>query len=445
LSLIAYRVESSRIDQRLADRKRSGLAMSDEQVHVYWHPDCLGHDAGRGCYEYEPSPLMAVDEPHPDTPERILNIRSILERGPIATRMRWQKGRAAQRSEVERFHLPAYVDEVLEAGAVAPVRIDGSGTVVGPGTLSAVFAAAGCALEALDAVLSDRRQRAYALVRPPGHHAGRGMADGNCIFNNLAIAVEAALARGVRRIAIVDWDVHHGNGTQSGFYDRSEVLSVSIHMPLGSWGPNHPELGTVEEAGVGAGAGFNLNLPLPYGSGDLAYERVMRELVVPAVDAFEPELLCVACGLDANQFDPNGRNLLSMRGFRTLGRITRELADRHCGGRVLLTQEGGYAVTYTGFCMYAVMEGLLGIEEPMPDPLAYGPEIEQPSHPIATIAAFREAWRDAVRRAGGRVGWDARRRARARRRRDQKCSRRSPKLSPGDLRRIENGIEHGTI
>jgi acetoin utilization deacetylase AcuC-like enzyme len=341
-----------------------------------------------------------VDEPHPDTPERIANIRSILRRGPIADLLHWREGRPAPRAEIERFHAPAYVDAVLRAGAAPPVRIDGSGTVVGPGTLPALFAAAGCALDGLDAILSGAARGAYALVRPPGHHAGRALADGNCIFNQLAIAIEAALARGVTRIAVIDWDVHHGNGTQSGFYERPEVLTISLHMPLGSWGPNHPEGGGVDEVGIGAGAGYNWNIPLPYGSGDLAYERVMRELVVPAVDAFEPELLCVACGLDANQFDPNGRNLLSMRGFRTLGAIARELADRHCGGRLLLTQEGGYAVTYSAFCMYAVMEGLLGVADPMPDPLAYGPEIEQPEAAIATIAPLRSAWRDAVRRAG---------------------------------------------
>jgi acetoin utilization deacetylase AcuC-like enzyme len=348
----------------------------------------------------EPAPARAPDV-SPHAPERIINIRSILERGPIAEQMVWNMGRVAKRHEIERFHLPRYIDELLAAEASAPVRLDGSGTVLGNGTVPAVFAAAGCALDALDAVLAERGARAYALVRPPGHHAGRAIADGNCILNNIAIATEAALASGVERIAILDWDVHHGNGTQSGFYDRPEVLTVSLHMPLGSWGPNHPELGSVEEVGAGAGIGRNLNIPLPYGTGDLAYERVMRELVVPAVDAFDPELLLIACGQDANQFDANGRNLLSMRGFRTLGRIAAEIAEQHCQGRLLMTQEGGYAVTYTGFCMYAIAEGVLGIAEAdaMEDPLAYAPGIERPEHPITSIPGIRESWRVAVDRA----------------------------------------------
>jgi acetoin utilization deacetylase AcuC-like enzyme len=342
---------------------------------------------------------MAVDEPHPEGPERLRNVKSILEKGPIHEHFAWQRGRRAQRPEIERFHAPAFVDAVVDAEARAPQRIDGSGTVVNRGTMDALLAGAGCTLDALERVLAPGGARAYALVRPPGHHAGRAMADGSCIFNNVAIAAEAALARGVRRIAIVDWDVHHGNGTQSGFYERPDVLTISLHMPLGAWGPNHPELGTIDEVGRGDGVGANLNVPLPYGSGDVAYEAVMRELVTPVLDEFGPELLLVACGQDANQLDPNGRNLLSMRGFRALGRIARELAERHCQGRLLLTQEGGYALTYTAFCMYAVMEGILGSDPPMEDPIAYAPSIERPEHPISLIPQIRQAWLDAVRRA----------------------------------------------
>jgi acetoin utilization deacetylase AcuC-like enzyme len=167
-----------------------------------------------------------------------------------------------------------------------------------------------------------------------------------------------------------------------------------MHMPLGSWGENHPETGDVDEIGVGEGRGFNFNIPLPYGTGDKAYREAMETLVRPAVAEFHPDLIAIACGQDANQFDPNGRNLLSMTGFRDLGRIARELADETCNGRLLLCQEGGYAVTYTGFCMYAVAEGILDVSDPLEDPLAYDAGIEQPEVPMAEIARIGRRWRE---------------------------------------------------
>jgi acetoin utilization deacetylase AcuC-like enzyme len=370
--------------------------MSESKLAVYWHPDVLKHDAGRGCYEYEASPLMEIAEPHPETPERVINIRSILQRGDLSPAIDWRDGRHAERSEIERFHTPAYVDEVIEAEKNPPTRIDGSGTVVDKGSVDAAFAAAGTTAAAVEGVLSAENLAAYSLVRPPGHHAARHMADGNCIFNNLAIAVETALENGCERVAVIDWDVHHGNGTQSGFYDRNDVLTISMHMPLGSWGPNHPETGEVDEIGDGDGKGFNFNIPLPYGSGDRAYAKAMEELVSPVVRQFDPDLIVIACGQDANQFDPNGRNLLGMTGFRNLGRVARELAAELCNGRLLLCQEGGYAITYTGFCMYAVAEGILAVAEPMEDPLAYDATIEKPETPFAAITEVGRQWRALV-------------------------------------------------
>lgn len=366
--------------------------MSD--LAVFWHPDVLRHDAGRGCYEYEASPLMQIAEPHPETAARIVNIRSILKRGAISDRLEWRNGRQATRDEIARFHTATYIDEVIAAEADAPVRIDGSGTVVNTGTVDAAFAAAGTTIAAIESLLAHEHPVAYALVRPPGHHAARHMADGNCIFNNLAIAVETALASGCDKVAVIDWDVHHGNGTQSGFYDHADVLTISMHMPLGSWSDNHPETGAIDELGAGDGRGFNLNIPLPYGSGDQAYADVMNRLVRPAVSKFEPDLLVVACGQDANQFDPNGRNLLSMAGFRELGRAARELATELCSGRLLLCQEGGYAITYTGFCMYAVAEGILGIEAPMEDALAYDATIEKPEAAFEAVTHIAEYWKE---------------------------------------------------
>lgn len=371
-------------------------AMSKSTLAVFWHPDVLQHDPGRGCYEYEASPMMEIDELHPETPDRIVNIRSILRRGDIKELVDWRDGRHAAMDEITRFHTENYVDSVIAAEESPPVRIDGSGTVVNVGSIDAAYAAVGTTLEALDAVLSTENLAAYALVRPPGHHAARTMADGNCIFNNLGIAVESALQAGCKKIAVIDWDVHHGNGTQSGFYDRPEVLTISMHMPLGSWGKNHPETGAVEEIGSTAGRGFNFNIPLPYGSGDQVYARAMEVLVRPIVRKYSPDLIVIACGQDANQLDQNGRNLLSMHGFRNLGRVARELASEQCNGRLLLCQEGGYAVTYTAFCMYAVAEGILDVADPMEDPLAYDASIEQPAVGIKEITKIGTRWSQLV-------------------------------------------------
>ncbi|MEO1554681.1 MAG: hypothetical protein AAFR82_12190, partial [Pseudomonadota bacterium] len=307
-------------------------------VDVFWHPDCFKHDTGRGCYDLPGSPLMEVLEPHPETAERLINIKSILEKGPIHAKIKWHKGAHADRSDLAAFADPDYLDDVYERAAQVeatrqPVRIDGVSTIMNVGTLDAVHAAAGCALAAVECLLDGEDKTAYALVRPPGHHASRSMPDGYCIINNIGVAVERALQLGFEKIAILDWDVHHGNGTQASFYEHDNVLTISTHMPLGSWGDNHPELGTPEEVGAGKGVGFNLNIPMPYGAGDQAYDRTMERLVKPALDAFKPDLLIIANGQDANQFDLNGRNLLSMRGYRQLGRMAKSIADTHCNGR----------------------------------------------------------------------------------------------------------------
>ena len=197
-------------------------------------------------------------------------------------------------------------------------------------------------------MLDGETKLAYALVRPPGHHAQPATTDGYCLFANTAIAAEAARRRGVERVAIIDWDVHHGNGTQECFYGRADVLAISLHMPHGSWSEAHPQTGSYLEVGIGPGAGCNVNIELPYGSGDAAYLAAMEQVVAPVVDAFHPDLVMVAAGQDASQFDPNGRQCVSMAGFRGMGAIARALADRHSDGRLVLVQEGGYGRSYSG-------------------------------------------------------------------------------------------------
>jgi acetoin utilization deacetylase AcuC-like enzyme len=367
-----------------------------DSLHILWHDDALRHDTGRGVFEQPPSPLIAEHELHPENAIRLRNIRAVLQRAPLADRMQWHPGRHASLDELATFHDRDYIDAIHETIRHAPAWMPNTGsTIVSPGTWAAALAAAGTTLEAVDHVLDGATNLAYALVRPPGHHAQPTRADGYCFFNNAALAALRACARGVDRVAIIDWDVHHGNGTQEGFYHRADVLTISLHMDHRSWGPSHPQDGRPDEIGVGEGVGFNRNIPLPYGSGDQVYAAAMTRLVAPLIDDFGPGLIIVAAGQDASGFDPNGRMLLSMDGFRALGRAARRFADQHTGGRLLLVQEGGYARTYTGLCAYASVEGVLGCDDsPLDDPLGGYPEY--PAAGFDALTAIEAAWNAAI-------------------------------------------------
>ncbi len=355
-------------------------------IDVFWHDDALLHDTGSGVFEHPPSPLLAEPELHPENAVRVLNMKAILERGPLAEHVRWRAGRHATIEELTLVHDPDYVESIRRFCA------DGGGvllwsTTVSEGSWAAALAAAGTTLAAVEAVLEGGSRVAYALVRPPGHHAQPAQADGYCLFSNVALAAEHARRSGVERVAILDWDVHHGNGTQECFYERDDVLTVSFHMRHGAWGPSHLQTGAPDEVGRGRGKGFSVNIELPAGTGDGGYLRAFEQVVAPIVDRFEPGILLVACGQDANQFDPNGRQCVSMAGFRSLGEAARELAERHCGGRIVLAQEGGYARTYSAFCLHATLAGVLGVETALEDPCAYLPD--EPSHADEEIAAIR--------------------------------------------------------
>ncbi|HEY8582819.1 MAG TPA: hypothetical protein VIL49_07720 [Capillimicrobium sp.] len=361
-------------------------------VDVFWHADVLAHDTGAGVFEAAASPLMAVDEPHPEGPVRVRNMKAVLERGPLAERVRWHAGRHATRAELELVHDPAYVDEVRRLADAGGGRVTAT-TVASERTFDACAAAAGTAVAALEAVLDGEAELAYALVRPPGHHAAPAQADGYCFFNSAAIAAEAARRRGVERVAIVDWDVHHGNGTQACFYDRADVLTVSLHMAHGAWGPSHPQTGGPDEVGEGPGLGANVNVDLPLGTGDAGYLAAAERVVGPELERFDPQLVIIAAGQDAAQFDPNGRQSVSMAGFRGLGAHARGWGERHAGGRLVVVQEGGYAPSYAAWCLHATLEGMLGLEPLLDEPLAYLPD--EPDRADAaierTLAALRRA------------------------------------------------------
>jgi acetoin utilization deacetylase AcuC-like enzyme len=364
-------------------------------LNVFWHPDVLLHDTGTGVFEAAGSDLLSIQEKHPEGTDRITNMLSILKRGPLSPRLIWHWGRHASEEELSLFHTPKYISEIRNSGNMGVRRLT-STTLVSPGSFNACCAAAGTTLQAMSFVMEGENRIAYALVRPPGHHASRNQADGYCIFNNIAIATEFALKNGVKRIAIIDWDVHHGNGTQEGFYKQEDVLTISMHMDHGAWGPSHTQTGDVNEIGREAGKGFNLNIPLPMGTGSFGYDFAMKEIVIPAIKTYQPEILIIACGQDASQFDPNGRQLVSMEGFRRMGVQVRELCDKYSNGKLLLVQEGGYAVSYAAFCLHATLSGVLGLECQLPDPLAYLTENQESAR--KDVACIKSKYKAIIRK-----------------------------------------------
>jgi acetoin utilization deacetylase AcuC-like enzyme len=354
----------------------------ERAIDVFWHPAVLDHDTGSGVFEAEDTGLLAVPELHPENAERVRNMHSVLERGPLAGRIRWHGGREAGEDELATVHDRAYIASVRDACAAGGGR-PSSTTVLSAASWVALTAAAGTCLDAGRAVLDGRADVAYALVRPPGHHASPAAADGYCFFNHAALVAELARSRGIERVAVVDWDVHHGNGTQACFYDRADVLTVSLHMRHGSWGPEHPETGGPGELGVGPGAGYNVNVELRPGSGDHAYRQAFDRVVLPILRQFQPGLIIGGCGQDASTFDPNGRQSVSMAGFRRIGAAMARAAEL-CDGRLVLLQEGGYARTYAAYCLHATLEGVLGDDAPaLADPIAFLPD--DPGHAQADL------------------------------------------------------------
>lgn len=329
---------------------------------------------------------------HAESPETKRRLKSLMDVSGLTRQLEVRSAAQATETDLLRVH-PAHYLKRFQAMSEAGGGRLGEDAPIGPGSYDIARLSAGLAIEAVEAVLLGEVRNAYSLSRPPGHHCSADQAMGFCFFNNIAVAIEAAKARhGLGKVAVIDWDVHHGNGTQSIYASRADVLTISLHQegcyPAGYSGS--------EDRGEGQAQGSNLNIPLLPGSGDDAYQYAMDNLVIPALERFEPELIIVACGYDANAVDPLARMLLHSDSFRRMTDKVREAAERLCGGRLVLVHEGGYAEAYVPFCGLATMEALSGLRTEVKDPLLAFIGLQQPN---AQMQAFQRQLLDAQRQA----------------------------------------------
>ncbi|MBI2893022.1 MAG: histone deacetylase [Deltaproteobacteria bacterium] len=295
---------------------------------------------------------------HPERPERLAAIIEDLDGTPIPGTVR-RRPRPATDAEILRVHEAGYLAALLDLqGQVAQLDAD---TVVSEDSIAAARLAAGAAIGAVEEVWQQEAATAFALVRPPGHHAEADRAMGFCLLDNVAIAAEAARALGAERVAIVDWDVHHGNGTQHAFEARRDVLYMSVHQF-----PFYPGTGAASEVGVGSGAGFTVNAPLPPGQGDADYGLVFRELFVPIASRFQPDIVIVSAGFDPHRSDPLAEMDVTERGFAAMCSAVKGLADQACAGKLVLVLEGGYDLEALRASVRACLEVLTGAQADFP-------------------------------------------------------------------------------
>jgi acetoin utilization deacetylase AcuC-like enzyme len=295
---------------------------------------------------------------HPESPERLRAIERMLASFPQRDRLRDVAARDATAEELARVHTKEYILRIA-ATRGQTVTLDPD-TATSPDSWAAALRAAGGVLAAVDAVLAGGYAGAFAAVRPPGHHAEADRAMGFCLFNNAAVAARHALeARGVERVLLVDWDVHHGNGSMHSFYDTPQVLYFSVHQY-----PHYPGTGRVEELGRGPGAGFTVNVPLPGGQGDADYLAVFQEILLPLARAYQPGLILVSAGFDVHRDDPLADMLVTEAGFAGMTRLLMQAAEESCPGRLAFTLEGGYDPEGLASGVAAVLRTLLGESAP---------------------------------------------------------------------------------
>ena len=338
----------------------------------------------------EPLPFVEPVD-HPSNPRLVERTMKLLGMTGLLDDLVRIPGQRATEEDLLVYHTEWYLEHVRslcaagggDAGAGAPVASD---------SYEVAMHSAGGVKSAVDAVMKDDVRQCYALVRPPGHHAMAEKGMGFCVFANVvAAAHHARKVYGLERVLILDWDVHHGNGTQDAFYADPNVMFISLHQDR--WFP--PDFGWIDQSGTGYGTGYTVNIPMPAGSGNVVYTAAFDEIVPPIVEQYQPELIIVSAGQDASAWDPLARMILTTTGFRMMTRKMQELAAKVCNGRLVLAQEGGYSEPYAPYCTMAIFEEVMGRKTGLEEPLDPDRVLQWPS--INEISGDQRAMLDAVR------------------------------------------------
>lgn len=288
---------------------------------------------------YHPAYLLHETRGHPENKFRLLSIVKYLEKSSIRDNLFYISPRYATVEEIGLIHPLTYI-KMIEQACLTNKRFIDPDTQICPKSYEVALLAAGGVISAIDAVMEEQVKKAFALIRPPGHHAEPNKGMGFCIFNNIAIGTKYAQSKyGIERILIIDFDVHHGNGTQLVFYDDPGVLYCSIHQY-----PFYPGTGTQLEKGEGKGKGFTINVPLPAKSGNSEYIAAFKDYILPLALEFQPQLILVSAGFDAHENDPIGGMKLTNEGYKNLAKMICEIANQSCEGKVVSCLEGGYNV-----------------------------------------------------------------------------------------------------
>lgn len=359
----------------------------------FWDERCFWHSGGNYALTLPVGGLVQplVSGGLPESPETKRRLKNLMDVTGLSAELDQRSAPEASREDLLRVHPASYLDDFKRLSDSGGGEL-GRRTPFGQGGYEIAALSAGLSIAAVEAVQTGALQNAYSLSRPPGHHCLPDFPNGFCLLANIAIAIEAAKANhGLGRVAVVDWDVHHGNGTEAIFYDRDDVLTISMHQE-----GNYPlDTGAITDRGTGAGGGFNMNVPLPAGAGHTAYLAVMDEIVLPALERFQPEMIIVACGYDASGVDPLARMLATAETFGEMTLRIKDAAARLCDGKLVLVHEGGYSEAYVPFCGHATIAALSGSSITAPDPLAETLAVRQPHERFD--AFLREVVRDAAR------------------------------------------------
>ena len=330
---------------------------------IVFHELYLWHHTGNHA-DYVPYGFPVEPFHHSESPDTKRRIKNLMEVSGLYNKLIPITPRKATKQEILFFHTDNHYEHIRSLNDSISVNA-GISAPTGIGSFDIALLSSGGVIEAVDRVIDGDVDNAYALVRPPGHHAMPNKAMGFCLFGNAAIAGKHALQiRGLNKIAFVDWDVHHGNGTQAAFYEDPTALTISIHQDR-----NFPtNSGFVSENGEGKGSGYNINIPLPPGSGVGAYEAAFDRVVIPALEAYKPELIIVPSGFDGGAGDPIGRQMMTSEGFRSLTKKLMQSAEEICDGKILMTHEGGYSAATVPFFAHAVIETLAQEDTGIKDP-----------------------------------------------------------------------------